>query len=60
MGRFAHISDRGSLRLRVVGWGVALAADVAAVEGSVPTMSTTGSWWGPVITVSIDALAVGR
>lgn len=44
----------------MVAWGVALAADVATVEASVPTLSTAGSWWRRVMTVLIDARAVGR
>jgi hypothetical protein len=40
----------------VVAWGVALAADVGAVEASVPTLSTARSWWGRVMTVLIDAI----
>jgi hypothetical protein len=44
----------------VVAWGVALVADVAAVEASVPTLITAGTWWGRVMIVLIDAHSPGR
>jgi hypothetical protein len=60
MRRRAHVVDRGSSRLRVLAPAVALAADFAALKGSVETVSIAGSWRGRVTMDLIDAHAFGR
>ena len=51
----AHVVDRGSSRLRVLASALAFAADFAALEASVPTVSIAGRWRRQVTMDSIDA-----